>query len=140
MDVSARSIDDTQDQVGLRGQRPWRKTLLKERHKKAREMFSKTLIDKPQSFWENVLWMESKVELFDNAVFHFVYRQGNKANEEKNLLPTEKHGQVLSGCGTAVLSLALVEETLNGTECIKGMMRRSSRRNSVYRALLSAQI
>ena len=46
---------------GLHG-KPRRTPLLKEEHKKARLEFAKMHIDKPQCFWENVLWTdESKM-------------------------------------------------------------------------------
>jgi len=47
--------------------------LLKANHKKARLEFAIMHIDKPQSFWENVLWTdESKLELFAKAYQHFL--------------------------------------------------------------------
>ena len=48
-----------------------------------------TVLGKPKSFWENVLWTdETKVELFGKAV----YRQQNEAFKEKNTVPTGKYG------------------------------------------------
>ena len=49
--------------------------------------------DKPQSFWENVLWTdESKLELFGKSHQLYVHRQKYKAFKEKNTIPTVKHG------------------------------------------------
>ena len=50
-------------------------------------------IDKPQSFWENVLWIdESKLELFGKSHQLYVHRHKNEAYQEKNTAPTVKHG------------------------------------------------
>ena len=50
--------------------------LLRERHKKARLEFAKTLLNKPKS-WENVLWTdETKLELFGKA--HHLSLQNTK--------------------------------------------------------------
>lgn len=48
--VSAYTIHCTLNQVGVHGSRPRRTPVLTESHKKAKLMFAKTLIDKPQSF------------------------------------------------------------------------------------------
>ena len=56
------------------GQRP---PLLKEKHKKARLMFGKTFIDKPQSLWDSLWTDETNVEVFEDAVYYFLYRQLN---------------------------------------------------------------
>lgn len=52
-------------------------------------------VDKPQSFWENVLWTdETKLELFGKSHQPYVYRRKNEAFKEKNTMPTLKHGGV----------------------------------------------
>uniref|UniRef100_A0A3P8W165 Uncharacterized protein n=1 Tax=Cynoglossus semilaevis TaxID=244447 RepID=A0A3P8W165_CYNSE len=63
--VSDRTIRRCLSQSGLHGRRPRRTPLLKKNHKKARLEFAKMHVDKPQSFWEDVLWTdETKLELF----------------------------------------------------------------------------
>ena len=65
--VSAFAIHYTLNQAGLHGRRPSRTSLLKERHDRARLTFVKTILDKAQSVWDNVLWIdETRVELFRN--------------------------------------------------------------------------
>ena len=57
----------------------------RERHKKAWLEFAKTHLDKPKSFWENVLWEdETKLELFGKAHHLDVYRKQNEAFKEKS--------------------------------------------------------
>ena len=56
--VSDRTIRRCLSQSGLNGRRPRRTPLLKTDHKKARLEFAKLHLDKPQSFWENVLWTD----------------------------------------------------------------------------------
>jgi len=59
----------------------------RERHKKAWLEFAKTHLDKPKSFWENVLWEdETKLELFGKAHHLDVYRKQNEAFKEKSRL------------------------------------------------------
>jgi len=68
MSVSDRTIHHFLSECGLHGRRPRRTPLLIEKPKKARLEFSKMHIDKPQSFWVNVLWTdESKLELFGKS-------------------------------------------------------------------------
>lgn len=91
--VSDRTIRRFLSESGLHGRRPRRTPLLKEKHKKARLEFAKMHIDKPQSFWENVLWTdESKLELFGKSHQLYVHRRKNEAFKEKNTIPTVKHG------------------------------------------------
>ena len=66
--VPTRTICRQLIERGLYGRRPKRTPLLRDRHKKARLEFAKTHLNKPKSFWENVLWTdETKVELFGKA-------------------------------------------------------------------------
>ena len=66
---------------------------MKANHKKVRQEFAKMHIDKPQSFWENVLWTdETKLELFGKSHQLYVHRHKNEAYKEKNTVPTVKHG------------------------------------------------
>lgn len=91
--VSDRTIHQCLSQSGLHGRRPRRTPLLETNHKKARLEFAKLHVDKPQSFWENVLWTDqTKLELFGKAHQLYVHRRKNEAYQEKNTVPTVKHG------------------------------------------------
>lgn len=56
-------------------------------------IFAKEYLDKPQSFWENLLWTDEtkQIKCFDNAKQKFLYRLHNEAYKEKYTLPTVKH-------------------------------------------------
>uniref|UniRef100_A0A8C5LSG7 Transposase n=1 Tax=Leptobrachium leishanense TaxID=445787 RepID=A0A8C5LSG7_9ANUR len=73
-------------------------------------------------FWDSVLWTdETKLELFGPMDQRYVWRRKNKAYEEKNNLPTVKHGGgsiMLWGCfasaGTG--KLQRVQGTMNSLQ------------------------
>ena len=98
----------------------------KANHKKARLEFAKMHIDKPLSFWENVLWTdETKLELFGKSHQLHVHRCKNEAYKEKNTVPIVKHGGGLvmfRGCFAASDTACL--ESVQGT-----MKSRLSRRS-----------
>ena len=83
--VSTSAVHGTLNQTGPHGRRPKRTPLLRKSHNKDQLIFAKEYQDKPQSFWENVLWTdETQIELFGNAHQQFVYRRCNEAYKEKN--------------------------------------------------------
>ena len=64
------SVSDRTIRRCLSQSRPRRTPLLKANHIKARLEFAKMHIDKPQGFWENVLWTdETKLELVSFKLF-----------------------------------------------------------------------
>uniref|UniRef100_A0A8C7WS31 Transposase Tc1-like domain-containing protein n=1 Tax=Oryzias sinensis TaxID=183150 RepID=A0A8C7WS31_9TELE len=87
--VSDRTIHRCFSQSGLHGRRPRRTPLLKGNHTKSRLELAKMHVNKPQSFWEND---ETKLELFGEAHQLYVRRLKNEAYNEKNAVPTVKHG------------------------------------------------
>jgi len=65
--VRAQTIGHTLQQVGLHGQHPRRKPLLKLAYKKACKQFAEDNLAKNMNYWNHVLWSdESKVNLFDS--------------------------------------------------------------------------
>lgn len=79
--------------AGLSARTPRKKPLLTRKHREARLKYAKTNIEKPQDFWNNVLWTdETKIELFGHMDSRYVWRTPNTAYEEKNLVATVKHG------------------------------------------------
>lgn len=80
--VSDRTIRRCLSQSGLNGRRPRRTPLLKQN------------IKKPDWNLPNyVLWTdETKMEIFGKAHQLYVHRRKNEANQEKNTVPTVKHG------------------------------------------------
>jgi len=111
--VSDRTIPCCLSQSGLHGRRLRRTLLLKAYHKKARLEFAKMHIDKPQSFWENVLCTdETKMELFGKSHQLYVHRRRNEAYKEKNTVPTVMNMKEARLCSGAAL-LLLAQGVLN---------------------------
>uniref|UniRef100_A0A8C5PIU7 Transposase n=1 Tax=Leptobrachium leishanense TaxID=445787 RepID=A0A8C5PIU7_9ANUR len=121
-EVSAQTIRRTLRNEGLHARTPRRTPLLSPKNKKSRLQYAKSHVDKPQKFWDSVLWTdETKLELFGPMDQRYVWRRKNKAYEEKNTLPTVKHGGgsiMLWGCfasaGTG--KLQRVQGTMNSLQ------------------------
>uniref|UniRef100_A0A8C5QBW8 Transposase n=1 Tax=Leptobrachium leishanense TaxID=445787 RepID=A0A8C5QBW8_9ANUR len=121
-EVSAQTIRRTLRNEGLHARTPRRTPLLSPKNKKSRLQYAKSHVDKPQKFWDSVLWTdEKKLELFGPMDQRYVWRRKNKAYEEKNTLPTVKHGGgsiMLWGCfasaGTG--KLQRVQGTMNSLQ------------------------
>ena len=105
-------------------------TAEKKRHKTARLEFAYTHLNKPRSFWENVLWTdETKLELFGKAHHLYVYRKQNEAFKEKNTFPTVKHG------GGSVMFWGCCAASGTGClECVHGIMK------SDYQGILECNV
>uniref|UniRef100_A0A8C7X392 Transposase n=1 Tax=Oryzias sinensis TaxID=183150 RepID=A0A8C7X392_9TELE len=107
--VSDRTIRRCLSQSGLHGRRPRRTPLLKGNHKNPDWNLQKCMLT---SFWENFLWTdETKLELFGKAHQLYVGRLKNEAYDEKNTVPTVKHG------GGSVLFCDCFAAA--GTECLE---------------------
>uniref|UniRef100_A0A8C5PUJ6 Transposase Tc1-like domain-containing protein n=1 Tax=Leptobrachium leishanense TaxID=445787 RepID=A0A8C5PUJ6_9ANUR len=65
-EVSAQTIRRTLRNEGLHARTPRRTPLLSPKNKKSRLQYAKSHVDKPQKFWDSVLWTdETKLELVD---------------------------------------------------------------------------
>lgn len=100
--VSSQTIRRTLRNDGFHARTPRRTPLLTPKHKKSRLQYAKNHVDKPQRFWDTVLWSdETKLDLFGPMDQRYVWRRKNDAYKEKNTLPTVKHGGgsvMLWGC------------------------------------------
>ncbi|KAI4894642.1 hypothetical protein NFI96_001033 [Prochilodus magdalenae] len=77
--------------IGLLGRVARRKPLLHKFYKVSRLQYTKQHRDKSQNFWNKVIWSdETKIELFGHN--HNRWRGVNKAYDERNTIPTVKHG------------------------------------------------
>ncbi|KAI4888034.1 hypothetical protein NFI96_008037 [Prochilodus magdalenae] len=121
-EVSAQTIRCALHNEDLHARTPRRTLLLTPKNKKSRLQYAKSHVDKPQRFWDSVLWSdETKLELFGTMDQRYVWRRKNQAYEQKNTLPTVKHGGgsiMLWGCfasnGTG--KLQRVQGTMNSLQ------------------------
>lgn len=91
--VHVSTVKRTLNKHDLYGRKARRKPLLTPRHKKARLAYAKEHIDKNAAFWDKIMWSdETKVELFGHNQQRYVWRTKNTAHDEKNVVPTVKHG------------------------------------------------
>ena len=69
------------------------KPLISKKNKKARLEFAKKYRDKPQKFWDNVLWTdETKINLYQNDGKAKVWRKKGSAHDPKHTSSSVKHG------------------------------------------------
>ena len=74
---------------GYEARRPVYKPYLKPAHKKSHLLYARTYVDKPQDFFNKILWSdESKIELMPKNGPRYVWRQQGDALNEKCLIPT----------------------------------------------------
>lgn len=91
--VSLSTVSNILHRADLRGHRPRKTPLLKPIHLKTRLKFARDHVEKPLSYWSNVLWTdETKIELFGLNETKNVFRKKGERNSLKNTLPTVKHG------------------------------------------------
>ncbi|KAG2465172.1 TCB1 transposase, partial [Polypterus senegalus] len=129
--VSDRTIRRRLSQSGLHGRQPRRTPLLKTNHKNARLEFAKLHVDKPQRFWENVLWTdETKTELFAKAHQLYVHRWKNEAYQEKNTVPSVKHG----GCSVMFWGCFAA----SGTGCLESVQ--GTMKSQDYQGILERNV
>lgn len=106
----------------LHGRVMRKKPFLRPQHKKNRLNYAKSHLDKPEAFWNNILWTdETKIELFGHNQKRYAWRKKNTAFEEKNLLPTVKFGGgsiMLWGCvaSTGTGNLVKVEGRMDSVQ------------------------
>src|SRR4029434_1714040 len=85
-----------------------KKPFLHTRHKHARLRYAKAHLNKPDSFWNKVIWTdETKIELLGHNKRRYAWRQKNTAFQKKHLLPIVKFGGGSSCCGAVWLVTVL---------------------------------
>ena len=91
--VHASTIRKTLNKKGVHGRTARRKPLLSKKNTSAPLKLANDHLEDPEGNCKNVLWTdESKVELFGINEKRCVCQKPNTAFQQKNLIPTMKHG------------------------------------------------
>lgn len=91
--VTPQTVRNILHKHGYKGRNARKKCLVSAANKKKRLNFAIKHSDKPQAYWNKVIWSdESKFELFSSNRQIKVWRKVNKSLDPKNLAPTVKHG------------------------------------------------
>ena len=93
LNVSSRTVCRRWNEAGLKNYLCLRKPLISNKNKKKRLKFAKKHINKPDTFWNNVIWSdESKFELFNAKKRKRVWRKPNEGLKDVCIQSTVKHG------------------------------------------------
>lgn len=93
LNISSRTVRRRLKEAGLKSYVARRKPHISKVNKKKRLAFAKKYINKPLSFWKQVIWSdESKFELLNKKKRTHVWRKPNEALKKQYVLPTVKHG------------------------------------------------
>lgn len=91
--LNPQTIRNTLKKAGYNGRNARKKGLVSKANKTKRLNFAIHHANKPQSFWNKILWSdESKFELFSTKRKVIVWRKPRTEMDPKNLVPTVKHG------------------------------------------------
>lgn len=130
--VTSRTIRYALNSEGLHGRVPRKKPYISETNRKKRLAFAREYVQKPLSFWENVVFSdESKFNLFGSDGRRTIWRHRNEALKKQNVLTTVKHGGghvMVWGCVFyhGVGNLVRIEGNLNA-EGYVNILRRNLR-------------
>ncbi|GBN19544.1 Transposable element Tc1 transposase [Araneus ventricosus] len=91
--------------AGLNGRSACRKFFVSAKNRKLRLSFAKSMLNKPEAYWNNVLFVdESKFNIFGSNGRIMVWRRKNEELNPKNLVGTIKYGGggvLVCGCMSA---------------------------------------
>uniref|UniRef100_A0A0K8UV17 Transposable element Tc1 transposase n=1 Tax=Bactrocera latifrons TaxID=174628 RepID=A0A0K8UV17_BACLA len=91
--ISPQTVRNVLYSAGYHGRVARRKPYISKVNKEKRFAFAIEHVNKPNSFWENIIFSdESKFNIFGSDGAQKVWRKVNEEFQEKNLLPTVKHG------------------------------------------------
>lgn len=130
VEISDQTIRNRLHEANLHGRVARRKPLISEKNRRKRLAFAKKYVNKPNEFWNSVLWSdESKFNLFASDGRTKVWRTPDEAYRLQCLSPTVKHGGgnvmvwgCMAGCGVG--NLHFIEGIMNA-EMYEGILSTS---------------
>ena len=91
--VSKKTVSNALNRHGLYARSTGKTPLLKKKHVEACLKFAAQHLDKPVKYWENIVWSESKIELFGCHHAHHVWRtEGTAHHPNSEVWRWEHHG------------------------------------------------
>ena len=99
--------------------------------------YAKGNIEKPEAFWNNVLWNDkTKMLLFGHQQRRYIWRKNGEDFGEKNNLPTMKHGGqsimlwgcVATGCTGNIVQVEGRMKSTKFQEILKANVQRSAQK------------
>lgn len=146
--VTAQTVRNRLHEAGYKGRAIRKKPFINEKNRKKRLDFAREHVNKPVSFWKNVLFSdESKYNVFGSDGRRYVWRQKGKALEAKNMQATVKHGGgnvMVWGCMSArgVGELVIIDGIMNAekyVEVLRGNLKKSVQKLGIENSYLFQQ-
>ena len=123
--VDPQTIRNVLHSAQIYGRTARKKPLINNTNREKRLGFAKIYINKPIEFWKRVIFSdESKFNIFGSDGKRFVWRKPNTELQQKNLIPTVKHGGgsvMVWGCMGyyGVGNLAFIDGIMNAQKYIE---------------------
>ncbi|CAK9818393.1 Transposable element Tc1 transposase [Anthophora quadrimaculata] len=123
-EVSAQTVRNVLHSAEIYGRAARKKPFINEKNREKRFGFAKIYINKTMEFWKTVIFSdESKFNLFGSDGKRFVWRKPNTELNQKNVIPTVKHGGghvMVWGCMSyhGVGNLVFIDGNMNADDYI----------------------
>lgn len=145
--VTPQTVRNRLHEAGYKGRVVRKKPFINEKNRKKRLQFARDHVNKPLSFWKNVLFSdESKFNIFGSDGRKFVWRQKSRAFEPKNLQPTVKHGGgnvmvwgSMSASGVGELVIDGIMNAEKYVNVLRGNLKKSVRKLGIEQSYMFQQ-